>query len=411
MKILFYSHFFKPETGAGSVRAQYLVNVMRNSGYQVDVISPHPNYPQKAKYAKPPKLIYHVSDLNVTYLPIYIPFRDSLVKRFLSYMSYTTFSFFYVLFTFKKYDIVVASSPPIFTSFAAYLASWFKRTKFIWDIRDFWPEIGVELGILKDPFMIKSLAKLESIMLNNSDGILVTSEGSKKHLLGKGLNHSNIGVAYNGADSEVFKPACFERKLEIRQKYGLDNSKLILTYFGSFNSGMNDILLLADALSSLESIKDKFQVVLIGDGYNKTEFINKIRNKVDFVDMGSQGNKITAEIVSGCDLSLIPRKSLNNDTGGNIPVKCFESWACGIPVLLASDSQTEIASIFSECQAGFKVNSNSVEELKNKIREIILGEFDLKKMGELGRNFVENKYDRNIQAKSLINVIQKINTK
>lgn len=407
MKILFYSHFFKPETGAGSLRAQYLVNILREMDYSVDVISPHPNYPQKVNYSKLPKLIYKDNELNVTYLPIFIPEKDSLIKRFLSYMSYTTFSFFYTLFFLKKYDLIISSSPPIFTSYAASLVAKIKRTKFIWDIRDFWPEIGVELGILKDPLMIKLLYKLESQILKTSTSFIVTSEGSKKYLIKRKIEPQQIYVAYNGADTKIFTPSNEEDIKQIRKKLNIKDNRLLFTYFGSFNSGMNDIITLANSLSKLAKLKDRFCIIIIGDGYNKNEFIDIIKDNIDYIDLGTLNGKEISKYVSVCDLSIIPRKSLNNELGGNIPVKCFESWACGVPVLLSSDSETEITEIFNECNAGFLVPPGSIESLTDKMIEIITNNYDLKEMGNRGRELVEKKYDRKIQAFKLIDAVKR----
>jgi glycosyltransferase involved in cell wall biosynthesis len=375
--------------------------------YHVDVISPHPNYPQKSKYNKLSKLIYKDNELNVTYLPIFIPEKDSLIKRFLSYMSYTTFSFFYSLFFLKKYDLIISSSPPIFTSFAASLVAKIKRTKFIWDIRDFWPEIGVELGILKDPLMIKILYRLERKILKSSTSFIVTSERSKNYLIKREIDSDSIYVAYNGADTKIFKPSSIDEIKKIRNKIKIGENRLLLTYFGSFNSGMNDIFTLANSLSKLDKFKDQFCFILIGDGYNKKEFLEIIGNNIDFIDLGTLYGEEISKYLSACDLSIIPRKSLNNDLGGNIPVKCFESWACGVPVLLSSDSETEITQIFKECNAGFLVPPSSTESLSDKLIEIITGNYDLKEMGNRGRELVEKKYDRKIQAYKLVDAVKR----
>ena len=47
MKILIYSHFYKPEAGAASVRIQYLVEAIKKAGYEFLIISPYPNYPHR----------------------------------------------------------------------------------------------------------------------------------------------------------------------------------------------------------------------------------------------------------------------------------------------------------------------------------------------------------------------------
>ena len=67
-----------------------------------------------------------------------------------SYLSYFFSSIFYSLVFVKNIDVIITSSPPIITAFAAMIISKLKKTCFVLDIRDVWPDIGVELGIIKN---------------------------------------------------------------------------------------------------------------------------------------------------------------------------------------------------------------------------------------------------------------------
>ena len=73
-----------------------------------------------------------------------------------------------------------------------------------------------------------------------------------------------------------------------------------------------------------------------------------------------------------CDISLVPRKYISKDTGGNIPVKCFESWAGGVPVVLSSIVNSEINKIFEECRGGVIVKPEDAESFKDGILELLI---------------------------------------
>ena len=404
MKILYYSHFFKPETGAASVRADYFVKSLRNAGHEVLVISPKPSYPLgKIFDGFKGKIVIKNETDNIIYLPILFVGSHSLIGRLLSYISYFKFSLIYILFNSFKPDVVISSSPPIFTSLAALIYSKIKKAKFIFDIRDVWPDIGIELGILTNEYYIKGLSKIEKYLLKNSHKIIVTANGDKQNILSKIDEIDKCEIIFNGADTEVFKPIDELEKTEIRKKYKIPTEKRVIIYFGSYNHGMNDIEILGKFLSDNRFSEQNFHFLSIGSGDNLENIINQIKNKISFTTIKSLPMEEVAKLVAATDISIIPRKNIKNDTGGNIPVKCFESWACGIPVLLSNIEDAEVSEIFKKCGAGILVEPNNVDALVNGIE--LLCQNDLKEIGIKGRNFVIENYDRRMQSQKLAKII------
>jgi glycosyltransferase involved in cell wall biosynthesis len=406
MKILIYSHFYKPEAGAASVRIQYLVEAIKKAGYEFLIISPYPNYPHRNLFKNCNiKEIERIE--NVKFLPAYFPKSDTLITRMFFYFSYMITSAIYSLLILPKYDVILNSSPPITTSLVACIIAKTKRSKFIWDIRDIWPDIGIEIGILKNNFIINIFRKVEKFLLKNSNYITVTAEGDKYNLIKKGYNKSNIITLFNGADTNLFVPLEENEKKQIKMNYNIPIDKKIMIYFGSFNYGMNDVELLSQALSELHGYSDKFHLVLIGDGNSRNDFISRIKNKIGFTYFNNLNKEEIARILASSDWSLIPRKFIENDTGGNIPVKCFESWSCGIPVLLSGIEGTDIYKIFNKVKLGKFIKPNNLEEFKQALIEILEMNID-SEIKDFGRKFVVENFDRNKESQKLINIIEAI---
>lgn len=407
MKILVYSHFYFPEVGAASLRMQYFVNALKSAENEIKIITPLPNYPHGKIYRGFSKFFHKDDKRNIIYLPIYLPKKHSVLKRGISYLSYLLSSFFYALFSSFKPDIIITSSPPLSTAFGAAMISKIRRSKFIIDLRDIWPDIGIELGLLNKTFIINRLKQIELYMLNRASFIIVTAKGDKENLLRKGAKEIKINIIYNGADLCIFKPLNAKEICGIRAKYNLPEDKIILIYFGSFNYGMNDIELLGNVLSEMGNYREKILFVAVGNGDNKNEFLIKIKDKIEIQYYDSLNSIDLAKLIAASDISLIPRKGIKHDTGGNIPVKCFESWASDVPVLLSADKESEIARIFKECSAGMFVNPNDVQEYKNALIKMITNN-DLNKLGLNGRRYVEDNFDRGKQSGKLYSLIQKL---
>jgi len=404
MKILFYSHFFKPETGAASVRAEYFVKALRNAGHDVLVVSPKPNYPIGKIFDEfRDSTIIKNDKENIIYLPILFVSSHSPIGRLFSYLSYFLFSLVYLLFKKYKPDVVISSSPPIFTSLAALLYAKVKKTKFIFDVRDIWPDIGVELQILTNKFLINGLSKIEKYILNNADAVTVTARGDKVNLSDKVNNADKIKVIYNGADTEIFKPISKDEKNNIRKRYNIPLDKLIIVYFGSYNHGMNDIEILGDFLTHKKLDRESLHFLSIGSGDNLESLKQKIEGQISYTSILSLPMGKVAQLVAASDISIIPRKNIKKDTGGNIPVKVFESWAAGIPVLLSNIGDAEISEIFRKCGSGIIVKPDNVEELVNGLTK--LQSKDLEKLGLIGKEFVTENFDRRQQSEKLIKII------
>ncbi len=404
MKILFYSHFYKPETGAASVRADYFVKALKETGHEVLVVAPKPNYPiGKIFDGFKGKLIVKNERENVIYLPIWFVGTHSPIGRLFSYLSYFKFSLIYLLFNNYKPDIVISSSPPIFTSLAALIYSKIKGSKFIFDIRDIWPDIGVELEILKNKVFINGLSRIEKYLLKNSDKIIVTAEGDKKNIINKIKKSDKCEIIYNGADTDIFKPITEGEKQNIRKKYNLPVDKKIIIYFGSYNHGMNDIEILGEFLTSDSFIRKNIYFLSIGSGDNLEILIQKIDNKISYTAIDSLPMVDVAKLVAVSEISIIPRKGIKKDTGGNIPVKCFESWAAGVPVLLSNIEDAEVSDIFRKCGAGVMVNAGNVEALLDGLNRLLQN--NLSDLGIKGRRFVIENYDRRRQTEKIADIL------
>lgn len=409
IKILFYAHFFSPEVGAGSLRAQYFVKTLKDAGFKVKVIAPIPNYPHGKPYPGYEKKYYVDKENDIVYLPIYIPKSHSIIGRGLLYSSYLITSFFYNVTNRFNPDIIISSSPPILTSLSAFVVSKLRGTKFLLDLRDIWPDIGIELGLLKNRFIISILKMIEKLLIKSADKITVTANGDKLNILHKGVNKEKIDVIYNGADTKLFCPKDEKEIKKIRKHFGLPIEKKLLIYFGSFNYGMNDIESMESALLNIPNEKKQIHFVAVGGGDLKEEFLKRISKNMDYSTFHNLSNQEIADLVSVCDISLIPRKDIEKDTGGNIPIKSFESWAAGVPVLLSALTNSEIARIFDKCKGGKMVQPSDPEEYKNGLISL-LNEPQLKELGEKGRSFVLGSYDRSYLAKRLVNIVEEVIT-
>ncbi|MBL1213611.1 MAG: glycosyltransferase family 4 protein [Ignavibacteriae bacterium] len=408
MKVLLYSHFYYPEVGAASTRMQYFVKSLKAAGHDVKVVTPLPNYPSNKTYAGFENINRPITKDEVTYLPIYSSENHSIYKRLYSYINYFFVSLKFVLFNNYKPDLIISSSPPLFTPFAAMIAAKVKGAKFILDVRDIWPDIGIELGLLNKKIYIWGLRLIEKMIMKGASFITVTAEADKENLVSKKVDEKKIFVLYNGADTKLFKASYNSTRDKIKNSFNLPDNKQIVLFVGSFNDGMNDIRNLGKALANFDTKSNNCHFVFAGDGSNRKEFFSELNGSTDYTYLGLLELDELSKLLSVADLNLVPRKMNKKNIGGNIPVKCFESWASEIPVLISAEKNSEIAKIFEQCNAGILIEPNDAESFRSSL-EKILKENNLKEMGRRGRELVEKYYDRNKQSDKLTEIISKLN--
>jgi glycosyltransferase involved in cell wall biosynthesis len=152
MKILFLTQFFSPETGAASKRVYGLARQLVKLGHEVHVVTGMPNYPSgriKDEYKKKIFCFEKIDGINVSRYYVYVSKKRNTLNRMLNYFSLVLSSLFFLLKR-REIDIIITSSPPLFLGLTGVIMSKIKKIPHVFDIRDIWPEVAVEIGELKE---------------------------------------------------------------------------------------------------------------------------------------------------------------------------------------------------------------------------------------------------------------------
>lgn len=102
-------------------------------------------------------------------------------------------------------DLVFATSTPLTVAIPGIIASTVKRTPFVFEVRDLWPRVPIELGYLKNPVIIKVAKMLEKITYRKAQSIVALSPGMRDGVL-EVFGKANVIVVPNAADIELFDP-------------------------------------------------------------------------------------------------------------------------------------------------------------------------------------------------------------
>src|SRR5699024_10989374 len=189
--------------------------------HELDVLNGFPKYPTGKKEPRYKRKFYMEDEIDSIKVHRYYVFSSPKRTKLNRALNYFTFMVSSMFFSFKKqkYDVIIASSPPIFIGVSAYVISSIKRIPLVFDVRDIWPDIASEMGaIKKESWTYKILDKLSNFIYKKAKMITIVTKGKKEKLKSKGIEENKIKVISNGFDKEFLEN---EIDMELVKKYNM----------------------------------------------------------------------------------------------------------------------------------------------------------------------------------------------
>jgi len=338
MKILFLTDNFPPEVNAPATRTyEHCIEWIKDKDVEVTVITCTPNFPHGKVYDGYKNKFFqkeNIDGIEVIRVWSYITSNSGFIKRVLDYVSYAFMAFLVGLF--QKHDVIVATSPQFFTTWAGWALSKVKRKPWVFELRDLWPETIKTVGALKQGKIIDTLEKIELALYRSSDRVVAVTDAFKINLINRGIDANKIEVVTNGSNMEFFSPR--KRDDELLDSLKLKD-KFIVGYIGTH--GMcHGLDFVVNALAQIED--ESIHFLFIGDGAMKCKIVdisNSLALKnITFVDAISKEE--VPKYLSICDVSLAPLKKEDNFKNV-IPSKIFEAASMEKPTLLGVEGEAQ----------------------------------------------------------------------
>lgn len=406
MRVLFLSQYFFPETGATSNRVLSLAEHVQAKGYPVLVVAEKPNHPEGIipdEYRGKAFIRRNYGSLEVLYCWVFTRPRKNTLTRLAFYLSFMVSAFIGASLFAGRFDVVVASSPPLFVGPAAWLVARLTGAKFILDIRDLWPDVAIALGAMQNPILVSLGRRLESFLYHRADGIAAVTDSFCEHV--RRVVEDNIPVerVMNGTVPGIFNKD--EPRSELRAKLGIDD-RFVVLFAGNIGlaQGLDHI---ADAASILRDMQSDVVFLFLGSGPLKEHLIADVAERglqnVRFLPRTTLDN--AAEHMAAADALLV---SLAHHPVYRkfIPSKLFDYMAAGRPVLLSVDG--EARAILEAADAGIYYSPEDSEGLVKAIRELKADPAAAAEMGRNGRKYAAEHCSREEQARIMTRFIERI---
>lgn len=393
MRILLVTHYFPPEIGAPQARLSETARAWAHDGDHVTVLTGMPNHPTGVvhrEYRGRLRCVEQVDDYEIVRTWLYATANEGIVRKTLSHLSFMVTS---VLLGWKRTgrpDVVVVSSPTFFSIFSAWLLARAKRARFVVEVRDLWPAIFVELGVLKQPLVIRMLEALEMAAYRAADEVIVVSDGFRDNIVKRGISPQRVHTIRNGATLARFEASADP---ETRRKLNPHPDDVLVLYIGAhgISHGL-DAVLRAAALTRGKPI----HYALVGEGAAKRDLARLAHAmSLDNVTMlpGVPSFEVPSHIAAA-DICLVPLRDVPLFSTF-IPSKMFEYLAAGKAVVGAV--RGEPAQILSEAGA-IVVPPGDEDAMACAIVELAADTARRQTMGRVARDYVTEHFDRTVLA-------------
>jgi glycosyltransferase involved in cell wall biosynthesis len=405
VRILYISQYFPPEVGATQNRAYEMARGLIQAGHEVTMVTEFPNHPTGIIPERYRGRIFEVAKIDgIEVIRTWVKASpsSSFSNRIAFYLSFALMSTLAGLLKARgPFDLVYATSPPLFVGCAGLVIAFLRRIPFVLEVRDLWPESAVTLGQLKNRVLIALATVLEKICYRQASHIVVTAQEMFDHFVDRRIPADKITVVRNGANTKLFRRSPDLRR---RIRFDLELEEFFIIMYAGLHGLAQDLETLLKVAESLQEEHPEIRFLLIGDGPKKRQLQLAAEKKAlsNVVFLPSQPRERIQEFINAADVTLAPLNPPH--LRGAIPSKIFDSMACGVPVIVAAAG--EARRVVEEAEAGVAVEPGDARALREAILHLSRHPELRARMGQRGREAAVKKYSRSKQAQILARLLE-----
>ena len=390
MRILLHCDEYTPRHVPCAIRMQVFSDVFRKKGNHVFVLAGKHSLDGGPK--RPEEAIYCPT----------IPLRKKTsFYRMINQMSFAILS---LLMSPKagKTDVVITTSPPVLISIFGWMIAKLKGAKLVYDVRDIWPEVALEMGsFTENSFYCKVFRFIANFMFRNADVITAVSPGKVEKIKAKlpEGQKDKVWLVENGLDETFLKQREDTRVIET---YHL-KEKFSCVYIGNIGlaQGLSHLLDLAESVD-----QNNIQFLLFGDGAEKSKLEEQARmRKLRSVHFCGRVDENTVySVLRYASMTYIPL--VNANLKDSIPTKTYEALGAGCPILMVAEG--DAAKIVEESRLGRVISPNKINKLPAVFKEFMEQYSDIVLQREYAQKYVLKEHSRQKIAESFLDSLQKL---
>ena len=260
MHILYMVQYFNSPDDPGGSRAYEFARRWAAVGHRVTLLAGDLNHKTLTTITSP---TVAPDGVRVVRVRTYNRIRGSYARRIANFLSYAIGATVKAL-TISRADVVYASSTPLTTGAAGFIVAYLTRSRFVFEVRDLWPESAVVAGVLRRGLFVRLIEQVERFLYARADTLVALSAGIQAGIIERGGPASKVVFVPNGMDDWMV-----DMPIEPVANFPVDAAQhFVCTYIGALGR-WNSLETLLEAAKILEGSRVRF--LIVGDGDHRDE--------------------------------------------------------------------------------------------------------------------------------------------
>ena len=340
---------------------------------------------------------------GIDVIQISVPYSNNM-SVFARAKAFVSFAWQCTKYAMKEdYDVLFATSTPLTAGIPGIVMKLFRRKKFIFEVRDLWPELPKALG-MTNPIWIGGMSILEWLSYHLADGCIGLSPGICEGIRRRSQKNKPIEMVSNGCDLEIFKPSLKEPLM----MEGITSEDKVAVFTGAHGiaNGLDAVLDAAKVLKDMG--RNDIKLAFIGKGKVKQHLVERVKEEqlsnCLFFDPIPKFQ--LAKVVASATVGLMVLKNVPAFYYGTSPNKFFDYIASGLPIL--NNYPGWLAGMISENQMGEVVEPDNAKAFAEALVRMVDNPVALAEYSKNARAFAEKEFDRGILGKRFVDFFEKI---
>lgn len=296
-------------------------------------------------------------------------------------------------------DLVFATSTPL-TAAIPGIAARLRGRRFVFEVRDLWPELPRAMGVIRNPVILAALRALEWLGYRSASRLVGLAPGIVDGIRHGGGRDKPVAMIPNGCDTDLFGTTARVPRGPVT---AADPLVAVFTGTHGVANGLDAVI---DAAAVLRRRGERrIRLVLVGDGKQKPALEARVVTEgIDLVEFRRPVDKATlAALMTRADVGLQILADVPAFYYGTSPNKFFDYLAAGMPVL--TNYPGWVADLVAERGCGVAVPPGDPEAFADALIRLADAPERLPAMGANAAALARERFDRPMLADAWVDFV------
>lgn len=397
MKILYLHQHFSTPAGCGGVRSYIMAKRLLEKGHEVTMVcgrysGAHTGLTQPFVAGRRRGF---VDGLDVIEYDMPYSNKSGFAARSYVFLKFAFSGLRIALF--EQYDLLFATTTPLTVAIPGIFARWLRGKRFVFEVRDLWPELPRAMGAIRNPLTLWAMSVLEFVSYRSAHRLIGLSPGIVDGIKRLGVSVNRIAMIPNGSAPETWNGKAK------RWRPSQVESRDLMAVFAGTHGLANGLGAVLDTASELKKRKrEDIKFILVGQGMLKSALLERAQREgldnVVFLDPVNK-DKLSG-LFSEADIGLQILANVPAFYYGTSPNKFFDYISAGLPVL--NNYPGWLADIVEKYQCGITVPPEKPDAFANALEWASDNRSEIKRMGDRGRSLAHTMFNINELAEQWV---------